>query len=232
MKRCKKCSLEKPFEAFFRSKASKDGYLNSCKACNKSSWKKFDTKEYHRKNKAARADYAKKYFQENKERLANTKYNIDPNLAEKRQEKYKAVQREKYANDEQYRDVRKEMSRNYLKNNQHKKRHKYKTDPNFRLRRVLSVRVTDAIKNQATTKAYKTIELIGCTVDEVRVYLENQFVEGMSWDNHGEWHIDHVIPCASFDLSDPVQQKKCFHYTNLQPLWAKDNLSKGDRILE
>lgn len=232
MKRCKKCNLEKPYEAFFRSKSSKDGYLNRCKACNKSSWKKYDTKEYHKKNKAVRAEYAKKYFQENKERITNTIYNIDPNLEEKRQDKYKAKEREKYANDVQYREVKKERARNYQKNNQHKKRHKYNTDPNFRLRRVLSARVTDAIKNQATTKAYKTIELIGCTVDEARVHLENQFVKGMSWDNYKEWEIDHIIPCAFFDLSDPEQQKKCFHYTNLQPLWATDNRSKGARILE
>ena len=231
MKRCKKCNLEKPLKDFYRSKASKDGYLNSCKVCNKSVWKKFDTKGYYEKNKDTRSDYSKKYYQENKERVKNTKYNIDPTLAESRQESYKAKEREKYANDEKYREIKKERARVYQKNNQHKKRYKYNTDPNFRLRRVLSVRVTDAIKNQATKKAYKTIELIGCSVDEVRAHLEKQFTEGMTWDNYGEWHIDHIIPCASFDLSEPEQQKKCFHYTNLQPLWARDNLSKGDRIM-
>ena len=53
----------------------------------------------------------------------------------------------------------------------------------------------------------------------------------MTWDNHGEWHIDHIKPCASFDLTDADQQRECFNYTNLQPLWAKDNLSKGAKIL-
>ena len=54
----------------------------------------------------------------------------------------------------------------------------------------------------------------------------------MTWENHGRygWHIDHIMPCSSFDLTDPEQQKKCFHYTNLQPLWAHENMSKGAKI--
>lgn len=62
-------------------------------------------------------------------------------------------------------------------------------------------------------------------------HLENLFVEGMSWGKHGEWHIDHIKPCISFDLTIPQQQKECFHYTNLQPLWAKDNLVKSNKII-
>jgi hypothetical protein len=70
---------------------------------------------------------------------------------------------------------------------------------------------------------------MGCSIAYAYAYLEAQFAEGMSWENYGEWHIDHIRPCASFDLEDPVQQRECFHYTNLQPLWAKDNLSKSDK---
>ena len=82
-------------------------------------------------------------------------------------------------------------------------------------------------------KSDSTMNLLGCTIQEAREYLEKQFKEGMTWENHGHetWHIDHIIPCASFDLTDPEQQKKCFHYTNLQPLWAKENMSKGAKIL-
>jgi len=81
-------------------------------------------------------------------------------------------------------------------------------------------------------KENKTVELLGCSIEECKSYLESKFIEGMSWDNHGlyGWHIDHIIPCASFDLTDPAQQQKCFHYTNLQPLWAEENLKKGCKI--
>ena len=72
------------------------------------------------------------------------------------------------------------------------------------------------------------MEYINCTVKYLHEFLEFRFTDGMSWDNYGKkWHIDHIIPCASFDLKCPEQQKKCFHYTNLQPLWAKDNQEKG-----
>ena len=81
-------------------------------------------------------------------------------------------------------------------------------------------------------KSDRTIKLLGCSFSELVSYLERQFKEGMSWDNYGRqgWHMDHIVPCAAFDLTDPDQQKKCFHYTNLQPLWAKDNLEKGPRM--
>ena len=71
------------------------------------------------------------------------------------------------------------------------------------------------------------MDLVGCTVQELRDHLESKFTDGMSWENHGEWHVDHIKPCASYALADEAQQKECFHYTNLQPLWANDNMSKG-----
>jgi hypothetical protein len=76
-------------------------------------------------------------------------------------------------------------------------------------------------------KSKSTIELLGCSVEEVWNHLESKFKAGMTKENHGLWHIDHHRPCASFDLADPKQQAKCFHYTNLKPLWATDNLKKG-----
>jgi hypothetical protein len=109
---------------------------------------------------------------------------------------------------------------------------KYHNDPQFRILCTLRNRVNKALDHK-TKKAYKTNELLGCDIDELEIHLEKQFKEGMTWENYGRstWHIDHIIPCASFDLTDPEQQKKCFHYTNLQPLWAKENMSKGAKIL-
>ena len=74
------------------------------------------------------------------------------------------------------------------------------------------------------------MKLLGCSLDFLKQYLEFQFKKGMSWSNYGKWHIDHIKPCASFDLSKPNEQHKCFNYINLQPLWAIDNLRKKDKI--
>ena len=96
---------------------------------------------------------------------------------------------------------------------------------------ALKERIRVALKGIA--KAGKTVELLGCSIKELRVYIESKFKEGMSWDNYGRygWHIDHIRPCSSFNLSDPVQQRECFHHTNLQPLWWIDNLKKGATIV-
>ena len=76
-------------------------------------------------------------------------------------------------------------------------------------------------------KTKSTLELLGCTGIELANHLEKQFQPGMTHDNYGECHIDHIKPIVSFDLSDPEQEQECFHYTNLQPLWGSENLSKG-----
>lgn len=98
-----------------------------------------------------------------------------------------------------------------------------------KIRTALHARVTEALRWSGIQKSAHTADLIGCTIEELRAHLESQFVEGMSWDNWARdgWHIDHIRPCASFDLTDEAQQRECFHYTNLQPLWATENLQKG-----
>jgi len=105
------------------------------------------------------------------------------------------------------------------------------SNPAFKLRSKLASLINTSIRKQFGAKACKTTRLIGCTVEELRHHLEAQFADGMSWDNYGRdgWHIDHIRPCASFDLTDPEQQRQCFHYTNLQPLWAADNIRKGSK---
>lgn len=108
-----------------------------------------------------------------------------------------------------------------------------KKDPNFKLSTMLRKRIRNVLTGKKIKKCYKSIDLLGCSIQNAKEHIEKQFKEGMSWENYGHktWHIDHIIPCASFDLTDPEQQKKCFHYTNLQPLWSYENLSKGNKIL-
>jgi flagellar hook protein FlgE len=108
---------------------------------------------------------------------------------------------------------------------------KMKQDGQFKIRKNIRDRMRSAM--QGKSKSKNTMELLGCTIEELKTHLEKQFTHGMNWDNYGKkgWHIDHILPCASFDLTDPEQQRKCFHYANLQPLWATDNYKKKDKIV-
>jgi len=106
------------------------------------------------------------------------------------------------------------------------------TDVKFKLICSLRSRLGSAIRKQNSKKNNTTIELLGCSISFLKGFLEAKFKEGMTWENHGEWHIDHIKPCILFDLIDEEEQKKCFHYTNLQPLWAYENLSKGCKYID
>ncbi len=83
----------------------------------------------------------------------------------------------------------------------------------------------------ATSGPGLTAQLIGCSIPELMAHLEKQFLPDMTWENRSHWHIDHKRPCASFDLTDPQQQRICFHYTNLRPLWAVDNIRKSAKVI-
>lgn len=114
-------------------------------------------------------------------------------------------------------------------------REREQIDINFRLGRRIRGRILGALK-YGTAKSSKTTLLLGCTIPQLREYIEGHWKPGMTWANHGKgegkWHIDHRFPCSSFDLTKPSQQRLCFHYTNLQPLWERDNLSKGDKVFQ
>ena len=108
---------------------------------------------------------------------------------------------------------------------------RYRKDVQYKLMVTQRSRLWHALKGRGA-KSSRTIILIGCSIEHLRQHLEAQFTDGMTWDNHGQWHIDHIKPCASFDLTDAEQQHECFNYTNLQPLWAVDNLTKGAKYNE
>lgn len=98
------------------------------------------------------------------------------------------------------------------------------------IRNLLRRRVIHAVKRQNSRKETGTVKLIGCSIENLIKHLENQFHDGMTWDNRGKekgkWHIDHIRPCNTFDLTKINEQKLCFHYTNLRPLWSEDNMAR------
>jgi hypothetical protein len=100
-------------------------------------------------------------------------------------------------------------------------------DPQFRLVKTIRTRLNDAIRY--SYKSGSSIRDLGCTVSDLKLYLEKLFQPDMTWENQGQWHIDHIIPLSRFDLSNREQFLKACHFTNLQPLWAKDNIKKGVR---
>lgn len=125
----------------------------------------------------------------------------------------------------QYRSTRKEQYIAYAVKVNRKQR---ETKPEAKLRHNIRNRIKRAFKGNYQSGS--AIQLIGCSVEEVKKYLESQFLPGMSWENYGEWHIDHIIPLSAFNLSNEEEAKKACNYKNLQPLWAKDNLEKSNKI--
>jgi hypothetical protein len=112
----------------------------------------------------------------------------------------------------------------------HKKR--LKTDPFYKLKDILRHRLHSALKNKKVIKNQHTIDLLGCSIEFFKTHLESKFKPDMNWENYGVfgWHIDHIIPCDSFDLTKIEEQRKCFHYNNLQPLWSTENWSKSNKV--
>ncbi|KEF40445.1 hypothetical protein M670_00471 [Schinkia azotoformans MEV2011] len=225
LKKCTKCEERLPATAVYFNKncQKRDGLTPRCKRClnvqakiyrenNKEKIKTTKQKIYER-DKVRIISKVKKYRAENKEKIAE----------KKRVYHLQNIDRIKDQKKRYYKNHRKERSL-YFSEYQ---RTRLKNDSAFRLKHNLRRRVHHALKGEIKSK--KTLELIGCSVSYLKRHLEKQFKPGMSWDNYGEWHIDHIRPCATFDLSDPDQQKQCFHFTNLQPLWAAENLSKGSR---
>lgn len=105
-------------------------------------------------------------------------------------------------------------------------------DIKFALRHRLAGRIRAALLANGVSKNTSTIMLLGCSVQHARKHIQSTFKHGMTWENYGKWQIDHVWPCAMFDLTQIAEQYKCFHYSNLQALWRDENLLKSDQIDE
>lgn len=125
-----------------------------------------------------------------------------------------------------YRRKRRHLMRAYYQN-------RLDTDVNFRIAHRLRSQLRKALKRNQ--KSGSAIELLGCSIPEFRIYLESLWEEGMVWSNYGnkkdQWNTDHLMPCALFDLTKPEHQKRCFHFSNLRPMWAIPNMSKGKKLI-
>lgn len=178
---------------------------------------------YNLKNSKANIKYCKEYRIKNREKLkeSNRLYCIkNRDVILERKKQYRIDHPEKnwrLVHPDRYKKLKKYTNK------------KIKSTPHLKMMFSLRNRIHKLIKRNKGIKKCKTHKLLGCTVWELRSHLESLFSLGMSWSNYGikGWHIDHIIPCISFDLTKEEEQKKCFHYTNLQPLWAIDNMKKG-----
>ena len=115
------------------------------------------------------------------------------------------------------------------------------SDPRYKMKTVIKNRFTSIVtrylkRGLSISNKESVKNLIGCSWEDFCSHIEKQFKPGMSWENHGKiskesktWNIDHIVPCAAFDMTDPAQQSKCFHFTNLQPLWALENMIKSNK---
>ncbi len=248
LKKCSKCGKEKPLSDFYEFSQCRGGVRPECKKCHS-----LLAKEWREKNKEHKNKKDKEYRENNKEKIQkrHRQYYLEHREEIKNnnflnKEKIKLKTREYYL---KHKDKKREYSRQYRLNHPekikkdlinyratHKKEiqkqvniytfNKRNTDIEFKIKGNLRNRIRLVLKRN--TKSGHTLELLGCSVDFLKKHLESQFTDGMTWDNYGlkGWHIDHIKPCCSFDLSKPEEQKTCFHYSNLQPLWWYDNLDK------
>lgn len=192
------------------------------------SYRKAESRRYE-KNKTLIKERAKRYAIANRQKLNAYRKNWYHTTGKHR--------RRRPLSEEQLRKAR-EYSRKYYRANKAKciaytnKNHqeRKRRDPAFAMAANQRRRVWGALKFAGSRKKSKTMHLVGCTPSELAAHIESQFREGMSWDNRGEWHVDHIIPLSRFDLSQEEQQAIAFHYTNLQPLWKSENLAKNNRV--
>jgi hypothetical protein len=207
MKICSKCKLDKQISEFHHNKSRKDGFDNYCKECAKIKKQKYNI------------DYKEQIAEYNKMRQIRDAEKIT--VRQKRY--YQHHKEEKKRKFQQYYQIKKTE---IIKAIDARRKQRKKVDLNFKFRRNISVSIRNVLHGQQ--KSAPTLKLLGVIrIKDFRSYLEKQFKPGMSWENYGKvWHIDHIKPCASFDLSKPEEQKICFHFSNQQPLWATTEIAR------
>ena len=214
---CSICKENKGVCEFGKSGSSKDGLLYCCKKCNSERGKKYVKENFkkvletHKKWRDKNPEWVynrhKKYRENNPEKVLDFKKNwLDKNP-----------------------EKRKEYRENYKPRKQERRKERSDNDPVFNLVNRMRSRLRKYLITHNITKKNKTFNIVGCSPQFLKEHLEKRFVDGMSWDNRSEWHIDHIIPLSSAKTEEELYN--LCHYTNLQPLWAEDNLKKSNKIL-
>jgi len=249
---CSKCKIEKDVCEFYTSPKNKLDYRGSCKSCMKKTQQTYSknnrdkrnlTQKIWRENNRDKVkEFAKKYYNTNPEKfilISKLYRNNNP-------EKIKEFNKKYYNNNIEFNKKRVSdwVKQNYdsrinyinnwkSKNYEHIKEYKnnkYNNDPLYKLTHNVRTRVRDFLKFKNITKNNKTFDIVGCSPEFLKEYLEQKFTEGMSWDLMGQHiHIDHIIPLSSANTEEEIY--KLCHYTNLQPLWAEDNLKKSNKTI-
>jgi len=227
---CSKCKEEKKICHFGVLKSSKDGYRYSCKECRKNiekSYKGENVKSRKKKWRDNNKDKIKKHYEDVKSKILDYK--------KKYREEYRSKildRKKKY-----YYENKEELlgkCRIYRNNNKNKRnlyeKNKKENSPIYSLIVGMRSRIWKYTTLLNITKKNKTFDIVGCSPEFLKEHLENKFTDGMSWGNRSKWHIDHIVPLSSAKNEEELY--KLCHYTNLQPLWAEDNLKKSNKIVE
>jgi hypothetical protein len=226
VKFCPTCNQSKELIEFNKNKTRKDGYQRECRECchnhhnkhyqtKKSPRLKENLKEGHKICTCCKKELSLDNFNKQK----GGRFDISGECKICLSVRYK---------------IWKENGGKQWENNWNKIQRQ--TNPQWKLKATLRGRYLDALKRHTSggkvNKNHSAIELLGCSIEFYKQYLEQQFKSDMTWENHGMlWEIDHIKPCALFDLTKEEEQKQCFHYINTQPLYKSDNRSKGDKYL-
>lgn len=224
MKICKKCNKEKSLDDFYKD-ITKDGHKNICKQCCIAS-----RKQYYRDNIERECKYSARRYRENignfRAKLKEYKKNNPEKVAESIARWHKKNQGKIRIFAKKWKEDNIERFATYYRRANAKR----SLNTNYRIHRNISNAIARCINKNRTEK--RTFEILGYTTEELKTHLESLFLDGMTWANYSKWHIDHKIPRSFFvfDSPDDVEFKMCWRLENLQPMWAKDNLAKGNKI--
>jgi hypothetical protein len=259
-KTCTKCGVLKPISNFHKDSSTKTGYYPLCKECKsnymKKKWK--EDPEYRKKTKdktkeLTKKGYYKKYMEEKRKdpdfrekhrkymeeywkthdaaKMAKVRRN-NPKTREK--ERIKAKERRKMYPEKTKAQLKKsqkkriENGKHYAYKNKYRKE-RLKNDNAYKIMESCRGRIRNILKDRTVS----SIDLVGCSAEKLKRHIKDMFNEKMSWENYGSyWHIDHIVPCDYFDFTKKEDQRICFNYRNLQPLEAKENIRKSNKLPE